>query len=1453
MTSNHTRPEFVVGIGASAGGLKSFEALLPGLPRDANTAYILLQHHSATTESSLQDILEDICPLPTRLAGQGMPVEGNTLYLCPPGTQCEVSDGCFLIDTLQEHGPRHAIDNLFSSLAQAFPEACAGIILSGTGKDGVLGLQEIKAAGGWTLVQDPATALFTGMPQNALNLHLADFVRPPDTIGDELGEIIRLSGHQADPEIVSDREKLHMLLEVMENETGFNFRRYKEPMLSRRIRRRMVANKVNTLGQYLLLAKKNSAEANLLIKDIFITVTGFFRDRKIFRRLESLLGELLKGRKATQSLRIWTAGCATGEEAYSVALLLARLTADLAEPPEIRIFATDIDPDNIRFARKGVYSPKAVENVPRELQRRYFDKTDDGWRVNAQIRDMVVFARHDATVDTPFSRLDLILCRNLLIYFSRQTQNQLLRRFHYSLNPDGYLLLGMSEGADKEEVLFKAVDRQARLYRRLETKNTAVLPEGSQVRVSPSDSAIGPVPWQQQMWELYFDEFAPAAVLVSSRLELIHVHGNVQPYLSLTEGDFNFDLLRLARPELKTDMQMVLQQAQRTGKSARSRSLKLTTEGRKRKHDNTAVSLVAIPRRGEGDKKAGKRDHRELLLIFEERQIPHYEFTGDGTVDDNEHVQALQEELAVTRDQLQSNIDALEVANQELQSVNEEFQSTMEELQSANEGFQASNEELESANEELVTVNDEISAKSKALDLVNRELETILDAALAGIIVVDDKLQVLRYSDNCRELFGLWPDNMDNIHQLMARLEGLTPLSPQLEKVLKTGVTGKLELQVGGRFFMIRLLPVSDGEKAATRRLIIAFYDETATRERALESELLAAVVRGSDDAIIVHDLKGHIRHWNDGAQQMFGYTEEEALGLKARDLVARGEKKQYEDFMKNLVAGGEDHGMEVHGLTRGGAVIDISSSASVLRDYNGNIDAVAIIFRDISDKNAIEEKLNAVVESTPDPFIIVEADGLIQRVNRQAEVLFGYNRKELTGASFKMLVPERFRKQHDVYTRNYQQKPVMRQMGAGLGLYCLTKSGEEIPVDISLSPVVAGNDTTIMVRFRDVRIERQEQAQLEDAIRQADEANRTKTRFLAAASHDLRQPLQSISMYLGALAGLNDARKKTLILDQARMAVDTSNKLLDALLNISKLESGRVQAEIESFGIDRLLERVDNTEAPQASEKQQDFTVIPSTVRVTTDPALLEQLVTNLVANAIKYSPPHSHIVLGCRRRGGMLKVQVSDNGPGIRSTELDAIFDEYRQLQYDGHYLGKGLGLGLSIVKLIAELLNLKLEVSSIPGRGSSFSVLVPVARGKPARKRSSRKASGKKAPRTGRVLLIDDDTAVLDSTSLFLDISGFTVVTAKDTEEALAALKKGLPDVIVTDYGLAQEENGIELVKRLRKKLRKKIPAIIVTGDTTELRNREARAAGCQIIAKPVEAQYLVQSLSDLLSKT
>lgn len=516
--------------------------------------------------------------------------------------------------------------------------------------------------------------------------------------------------------------------------------------------------------------------------------------------------------------------------------------------------------------------------------------------------------------------------------------------------------------------------------------------------------------------------------------------------------------------------------------------------------------------------------------------------------------------------------------------------------------------------------------------------------------------------------------------------------------------------------------------------------------------------------------------------------------------------------------------------------------------------DGAPLSAADDSDSMSINErKLNEFLESSPDAILIVNQFGLIERINRQSEELFGYSRRELTGDSVDRLIPIRFRDSHRHHVLRYQGSPAKREMGAGLELFCTNKQEQEIPVQISLSPIRVGNEITTMVRIRDITEQVAQDEALRKAKEEAEQANRAKSRFLAAASHDLRQPLQSISMYLGVLGGQIGEAEKTRIIGQTKVSLDTINNLLNSLLDISKLESGSVQPNIQKFPIADVLKRVYNTGLPIAEEKQQRFNYLPCSSEVECDAALLEQLFINLMSNAVRYTMSGGHVVLGCRRRGDLLEIQLLDNGIGIPQDEIGNIFNEYVQLEYHGQRSSKGLGLGLAIVKRIADLLNLRYEVRSELNRGTCFSIFVPVIQRSSKKTVETRQQIPAKPEKTLTILLVEDDLAVLQSTALFLEVSGLKVMQAKNLLQALQLIGNTRPDLIISDYGLRNKENGIQVVDAVRKMLGTEVKALILTGDTSGERAREAAAAGCDIIYKPIKSDSLLDWIYRLSNNT
>ncbi len=1422
------------------------------LPKNRKTAYLLIQHLDPDYPTVLDKILSKHASLPIKMIEANTPLLPDTIYICPSDKSCVVKNDKVILQKLGRLPARHSIDVLLESLAQSYGDRAVGIVLSGTGHDGVNGMREIKAAGGWTIAQDPTTAKFASMPQAIIDLHLADLTVSPENIGKLLASTILANDSAASKLPVADSgDEMEELLELLRSKTGFNIYRYNSAMLLRRINRRMAANGAKDMKQYRDLVESSSSEAGVLIKDLFITVTGFFRDRQVFDAVAKLLHNLVKAKHKHDSLRVWVAGCASGEEAYSIAILLAEELQLLKKPLKIHIFATDVDNNNISIARKGIYSAQVVQNIPKSLLDKYFIKLNGQFQVNTVIRDLLVFAQHDLLADPPFSNLDFLCCRNVLIYFNKDSKRKLIESFHYALKAGGYLLIGSSESTGRGDKLFKPIDRKLKLYQQIGEQN--ILPSiehsNSTTKIAKPDTTVSKqASLEQEIYRAFFEECAPPAILLNDRFEILHISGDVNPYIKIPQGVMKANLLDMALPELRLEMRKLMQTARRNATIVRGSKITLKPEAAKSKESarRQTLTLVAIPFDDQS-----KHGAENILLLFEAGSEPNTELPSTS---EDEQTLALEQELAASRDQLQSNYASLESANNELQSLSDEFLATSEELQSSNEELQSTNEELQSSNEELISVNEELRNLTDELTQTNAELQSILDTSLAGTILLNRDLAITRYSASCSEIFELLPEQENQYQLLMTKLGSVAELAEKMHKALDSGLAQQYQINLQEKFFLVKIFPVRDTSSDQIANLVIAFYDESERLQQEQDARLLAAIVKDSNDSIFVQDIDGKILHWNHGSQKMYGYDENEALAMNVTVLIPAGLREDYQQYIDELIEQDKENyeSREIQRITRSGAQINVWLTATLLRNHQGEPEYIAITEHNITDQKRDAERLRTIFESSPDAMIITDSDGLLTQSNAQAAELFGYSSTELHKLSLEILIPTRYREQHRKQHSKFLSNPTPRQMGAGLELYCLNKAGREIPVEISLSPIIVAGETTTMVRVRDVTEQLRHQKILKAAKEDAEQANRAKSRFLAAASHDLRQPLQSISMYLGALSAKTSAKDRKAIIEQTKISLFTINRLLNALLDISKLESGMVQPEIVDFKLEEVMRRVYNTEAPQAEEKNQNISIVHCSRSVRTDSTLLEIVLTNIVANAIRYTPKNGRIVIGCRRRKNFVEIQVCDTGIGIPGDEIENIFDEYVQLEYFGQRSSKGLGLGLAIVKRITELLNLELTVTSKVNQGTTFSLLLPLAKQATNSNPNPDDKPGEGKPNTALILLVEDDSAVLKSTQLFLQLSGFRVLSARNATEAREKFlnSKEQPEIIVSDYGLRDGENGLQIISDIRDISRRDLPAILMTGDTSSERSQQAEQAHCKIIFKPIDSSSLLQSIDEAL---
>jgi PAS domain S-box-containing protein len=800
----------VVGIGASAGGLNALRNFFKHVEEDTGLAFVVVVHLSPDHESHLADLLQPHVNMPVQQVTETVPLRPNHVYVIPPGCNLSTIDTHLRLSNLEERRRERApIDHFFRTLSKTHHGHSIGVVLTGTGSDGTLGLREIHLAGGLTLVQDPNEAEYDGMPQSAISTGVIDHVLPiaeiPDAILAFTATEPRLSA--SDPEREERELEQHLLFKIFAQiraGTGRDFTRYKPATILRRIARRMQLARIEELGEYLVLLRSEPEEVRALADDMLITVTSFFRDPEVFAHLETeIIPEIFERNSGSDAMRAWTVGCATGEEAYSMAMLLVEEAERREEPPQVQVFASDLHEQALKSARDGFYPGDIETDVSPERLARWFTKENGGYRIKRELREMVVFAPHNILGDPPFSRLDLVSCRNLMIYLNREVQDDVIGLFHYALRPSGFLMLGTSETIDGSE-LFHTVHKKHNLYR----KRDVVTPE-PRLRGMPAlrMQMEGAVPQAEGRFEpatydalhrKMIEAHAPPSILVGPDDRVVHVSKHAGRYLTIPGGAVTAVVHRLVREELRIDLRSALHQARESGRPVRTRPLNVRLNGEAR-------SVVAVVRLGLEPRQEGF-----LLVIFDEREPlersedgPPVAGEADGTV-----LSEKDAELELTRHRLQTIIEEYETTQEEMWASNEELQSANEELRSTMEELETSKEELQSMNEELHTVNQENRHKVDELSQLSGDLQNLFSATDIATLFLDRSLRILRFTPRVGELFSVRPaDRGRPLGDLTHRL-GYKDLLEDARHVIERLVPVEREIEdADGRWFLSRILP----------------------------------------------------------------------------------------------------------------------------------------------------------------------------------------------------------------------------------------------------------------------------------------------------------------------------------------------------------------------------------------------------------------------------------------------------------------------------------------------------------------------------------------------------------------------------------------------------------------------------------------------------------------------
>jgi two-component system CheB/CheR fusion protein len=971
----------IVGIGASAGGLAAFEAFFAGMPAtNPNMAFVLVQHLAPDHKSILSDLIRRYTRMQVFEVEDGMIVRPNCTYIIPPGHDMAFLNGALQLLTPSEpRGQRLPIDFFFRTLAQDLRERAIGIVLSGTGSDGTLGVRAIKGEGGMVMAQNPASTEFDGMPRSALATGLVDYELPAAEMPAQLiayarhafGRLPKATTLPA-PKVESAMKKIFVLLR---SQTSHDFSKYKPSTIHRRIERRMAVHQIDAIDIYVKFLQQTPAEVDALFRDLLIGVTNFFRDPEAFQVLEDqVIPKLFANKSPGSAIRLWTTGCSTGEEAYSLAMLMIERMESLKQNFTVQLFATDIDPTAIATARAGLYPASIAADLSPERLARFFTAEPDGsaYRIHKSIRDLLVFSEQDVIKDPPFSKLDLISCRNLLIYMGSELQRKLIPLFHYALKPGGWLFLGTSEGVGEFDDLFSVLERKAKIYQRKEdllgqqrvalgrflppmTSLEAALPSsGAKIAVTKS----GMDSLRDATERALLAQVIAAAVLVNAQGDIMYLHGRTGMFLELVPGEAGINnILKMAREGLRRELALSLLKAVNTKNSIVCPSLRVKTNGH-----FTSVNLAIRPvTTGPG----ASIESPLFLIILEEAPVrpnDHGQETVDSTPVDvpdlppgttspeaEARIAALKAELRAKEEYLQSTNEELESSSEELKSSNEEMQSVNEELQSTNEELETSKEELQSVNEELATVNTELQTKVTDLSRANNDMNNLLAGTGIGTVFVDHQLRILRFTPAASAIINLILSDVGRpVAHLVSNLVGYTNLVADVKAVLDTLVAKEVEVQtVAGRRYTLRIQPYRTLDNVI-EGAVISFVDITEivkTRDALLKSHdllRLGVVVRDAHDAITMQDMNGRILAWNAGAVRMYGWSEAEALALNVRDRIPEALR---EDALATLAQLSRAEILEAYRtqrLTKAGKIVQVSIISTALINEAGKMYAIA-------------------------------------------------------------------------------------------------------------------------------------------------------------------------------------------------------------------------------------------------------------------------------------------------------------------------------------------------------------------------------------------------------------------------------------------------------------------------------------------------------------------------------
>jgi two-component system CheB/CheR fusion protein len=1293
----------VIGIGSSAGGLEALKKFLTATPPDSGMAFVLIQHLDPTHESLMVDLLARYTTMKVVQIENDMPVEPDRIHIIPPGTSLTIKNGVLLLGKpIERRGMRMPVDNFFMSLAEDQQENAVCIILSGTGSDGTLGLKEIKARGGLAMVQDPETAQYDGMPRSAIMTGLVDYILPVEQIPQTLVGYVRHSiklDRLGEPLLTEAEEKLHRILTLLHVRTGHDFRYYKKNTLVRRLQRRMTVNHMTELVDYLEHIQKHPEELESLDRDLLISVTMFFREPDVWEALQEMVIPALIDRcTENQPVRIWVPGCATGEEAYSLAIMLIEEAERRKRECPVQIYATDIDKDALEVGRRGVYPENIAEQVSHERLSRFFSRDANGmYQVVKRIREMVVFAPQNLISDPPFSKLDMISCRNVLIYIQTELQKKIVTLFHFALRDGGCLLLGNSESVGQRTDLFESVSKRWRIYRQISSASRIPLdlPLSLELGKRPGDLAFKPaVPLSVRYADIakgqLLQKFAPPSALINSRHEILFLSGVTRDFLSLPEGAPTDNVVDMADPGLRPKLRTALHKAA-------SEKREVVLGGIRLSHgDGSRPARLTVVPVAEGKDEAGL-----FMLAFEYEPLkepgpaPRPEDISEESV-----IRSLEEELKRSKEELQATIEQMETSNEELKASNEEVMSMNEELQSTNEELETSREELQSLNEELSTLNSQLQDKVNELEVTTDDLNNLLTSTNIATIFMSEDFRIKRYTPAATQLLNLIPGDIGRPLKDITRKFSDDSLFDDARGVLNKLVPVSKEIASDdGRWFMRRIHPYRTQDNRI-EGVVVTFSDVSELKQaentvRTSESRY-RQLFDNINSGVAVYEAVGEgsdfiFRDFNTSGEKIEQIPKEKVIGRKVTEVFPGIREMGLLEVLQRVWRTGAPESYP-------GTLYHDDRIAGWRENYVYRLPAgeVVAVYDDVTARKQAEvdlcasrEDLNRAQEVGVIGSWRLDVRNNVLTWSDENHRIFGIPKgTSMTYETFLSIVhPEDRAHVDEKWKAGLRGEPydIEHRIIVGDGVkWVREKAYLEFDKDGGL---LGGFGITQDITER--KLAEEEIIRLDSAMASQNSelqlANRELEAFIYSISHDLRAPLRTMAGFAQFLLEDNSDKLDSFGKDYLSRIIRGATKmtrLIDELLSLSKIS----RQEIKRNDIDMsAMARSVVAGLFESSPKRIVDVSIQDGLKASADQTLMEIVLSNLLGNAWKFTSKEesARIEFGAGNSEGGTVFYVKDNGAGFDPVFKDEMFRPFHRLHSEADF--EGSGIGLTIVERI------------------------------------------------------------------------------------------------------------------------------------------------------------------------